>query len=140
MKKYVMMAVCAVLVLASCGGDKGGEIKLDGEWKIKSYVPLELSSYNLVDTEGDYRFEFDGEGSFFCGTDCNSISGIYVSEGDSLRFKNMMSTEMACDNERLERAMKQALPAVRTAELSSDSVLTMKSAGGEVLVALVKVK
>lgn len=112
-----------------------------GQWSIRAYNPVEVSSFGLVETGQDYRFEFDEDGSFFCGTDCNSISGSYTASGDSLRFgEDMICTTMACETEDLERAMKQALPAVRTVELTADSVLSLKEAGGNVVVKLVRVQ
>ncbi len=51
-----------------------------------------------------------------------------------------MSTLMACHKMDMEDAMTQALPKVRTIELSEDSILSMKESGGNVVVRLVKVK
>lgn len=141
MKKIVIFAGLGVLtLLASCGKGSAENVDLVGQWSIRSYNPVEMSSYSLVETDRDYRFEFDGDGAFYCGTDCNSISGTFTVIGDSLRFDNMAATEMACENETLERAMKSALPAVRTVELISDSVLSLKEDHGNVVVELVRVK
>ena len=137
MKKIVIFAGLGVLtLLTSCGKDRTENVDLVGQWSIRAYNPVEVSSYSLVETDHDYRFEFDGDGAFYCGTDCNSISGTFTVIGDSLRFDNMAATE----NEALERAMKLALPAVRTVELISDSVLSLKEDHGNVVVELVRVK
>lgn len=39
----------------------------------------------------------DAEGRFTSTTDCNSVTGSYVLEGESLTFKDMASTLMYCD-------------------------------------------
>ncbi len=140
MKKYAVFAAGMAILMASCGSTKPQDINLVGEWSIRAYNPAEVSSYNLVETDGDYRFEFDKDGNFYCGTDCNSISGSYVASGDSLSFGGLMSTLMACHKMDMEDAMTQALPKVRTIELSEDSILSMKESGGNVVVRLVKVK
>jgi len=140
MNKYAAIAAGLALIMASCGNDKTRDINIVGEWSIKAYNPIEMSSYTLVETDGDYRFRFEENGSFYCGTDCNSISGVYTIKGDSLNFNNMMSTRMACENEVLEHALQQALPSVRTIGLSEDSVLSMKESGGNTVVRLIKIK
>lgn len=128
--------LAAVAFLAACSGG-GHEAPLAGQWAIEAYLPVEKSSYGLAPTDVFYRFEFDADGAFFCGTDCNSFSGVYVQRGDSLTFDNIACTEMACDNETLERAVRHALPAVRTVEQRADTAL-LKDAGGYTIMKLVK--
>ena len=141
MKRIVIFAGLGVLtLLTSCGKDRTENVDLVGQWSIRAYDPVEVSSYSLVETDHDYRFEFDGDGAFYCGTDCNSISGTFTVIGDSLRFDNMASTEMARENKALERSMEFAHTDVLTVELISDSVLSLKEDHGNVVVELVRVK
>lgn len=119
--------------LAACSGGGADHADMTGQWSIAAYAPLEVSAPGLAATDGFYRFEFDSDGAFFCGTDCNSFSGVYEQRADSLRFNNIACTEMACDNETLERAVRRALPAVRTVEQRADSALLRDSAGNIIL-------
>ena len=63
MKKIVIFAGLGVLtLLASCGKGSAENVDLVGQWSIRAYNPVEMSSYSLVETDRDYRFEFDGDG------------------------------------------------------------------------------
>lgn len=133
MKKGAEILLGVIPLLAACSGGYHRDIDITGQWAIAAYVPLERSSAVLTVTDGFYRFEFDADGAFFCGTDCNSFSGVYELRADSLSFDNIACTEMACDNDMLECALRQALPAVRTVEQRADSALLRDSAGNTIL-------
>lgn len=93
--------------------DSGEDIILDtsglqGEWRLDSYrIDCkstqfdETSNYNLSFNEPDNRFSIS--------TDCNMINGEFGITNDTIRFKNMLVTEMACDNMIVEQNMLRLL-------------------------------
>lgn len=135
--RILMMAAVAAMAATGCNSEKAAP-DVTGEWYVTAYNPAHWSSYTLADTDTEYKFVFDADSSFYCATDCNSLGGQYTVNADSMRFDNMLSTEMACESELFEMSMKQLLPGVRTFEMSADSVLSLKGDGGHTLLKLTK--
>lgn len=117
---------------------KNAESEMIGEWEIYTYNPVEYSSYTLVKPQNTYRFVMNRDSTFFCSTDCNSLSGRYIVSGDSIRFDCLTSTEMACEDERVEMTMKLSLPDVRTFVLSPNAVVSLKNSSGHTIIQLAK--
>ena len=132
-----IVAALAAMAAAGCGTDNTTQ-DVTGEWYVAAYNPVQYSSYTLADTDAEYKFVFEADSSFYCATDCNSLGGQYIVNGDSMRFDNMLSTEMACESELFEVSMKMLLPGVRAYEMSADSVLSLKDESGNTLIKLAK--
>ena len=63
---------------------------------------------------------------------CNQISGSYIKEAFSIRFKEGMSTMMACPNMDLERAFQQRLVRVDSYVIEGD-MLDLQAQGKSLL-------
>lgn len=93
--------------------DSGEDIILDtsgllGEWRLDSYrIDCEstqfdsAANYNLTFNEPDNRFSLS--------TDCNIINGEFGVINNTIRFKNMLVTEKACEHMVLEQNMLRLL-------------------------------
>ena len=103
-----------------------------GDWKIVSarVVPAPENP------EGEIPFlKFDTDGRFYGYAGCNRIAGSYILSGMKLTLDGLLSTKMACRDMRLEDALLQALPHVRSYAVDK-GVLILKGPDGKVLVKL----
>ncbi len=119
-----IIAAVAIVTLAGCSSrrdDSGsGEttestenIQLDtaglqGDWSLASYrIDCESTCF-----EGRSRFILsfnEPDNTFGLSTDCNRIGGKFDITNDTIRFKDMMATEMACDEMAVEESMLRLL-------------------------------
>lgn len=81
---------------------------LDGRpWELYSVVYTDNREI-LPIKEGDFVLTLKDDSTFSLKTDCNSIGGEYISEGNLITFKNIFSTKMYCEGSK-EAEIKGAL-------------------------------
>ena len=103
-----------------------------GDWKIVSAGDVPAPE----NPEGEIPFlKFDMDGRFYGYAGCNRIAGSYILSGMKLTLDGLLSTKMACRDMRLEDALLQALPHVRSYAVDK-GVLILKGPDGKVLVKL----
>lgn len=79
-------------------------VGLQGKWMLKSYVID--SETTEFDTDADYILSFnEPDNTFGMTTDCNTIGGNFNITNDTIRFQQIMVTEMACDKMTVEENM-----------------------------------
>lgn len=110
----------ALLILGSCStnnGRSGADVEADdaeniqldtaglqGEWTLASYL-VDCESMQF-ETATDYVLSFnEPDNTFGMTTDCNLIGGTFEITNDTIRFKNVLVTEMACDKMIVEKNM-----------------------------------
>lgn len=106
--------VVASIVLGACTStnkpaDSGECVTgLQEKWRLDSYrIDCESTQF---DAASNYKLSFnEAEGIFSLSTDCNLINGEFRITNDTIRFKNMLVTEMACDNMVVEQDMLRLL-------------------------------
>lgn len=113
---YMMAMVSAAL--GACGNankpaDGGKDIVVDtadlqSGWHLDSYrIDCESTQF---DGKADYKLSFDGtDSTFSLSTDCNMINGEFGIANDTIRFRNMLVTEMACESMTVEQNMLRLL-------------------------------
>ena len=116
-KLFSLICVAAALSLASCSGSANKtesattatdavqeSTSLQGNWLLNSYrVDCVTTEF---DKDSKYTLSFDEkDNSFGMTTDCNTIGGVFETANDSIRFKYVAVTEMACDNMIVEENM-----------------------------------
>lgn len=111
------MAVVSVALGACTTANKSA----DGDGNIKAYAAsmqgvLRLDSYRIdcestqFDATSNYKLSFnEPDNTFSLSTDCNMINGEFGITTDTIRFKNLLVTEMACDNMIVEQNMLRLL-------------------------------
>lgn len=119
MKKniFYIMPLLAIALGACTAANKSAETAentvldttaLQGEWRLDSYRVDSVSTN--FDAGSTYKLSFNEPDSIFSlSTDCNMINGGFVIANDTLRFENMLVTEMACDNMVVEQDMLRLL-------------------------------
>lgn len=136
--KKLFPLLLTTLLLSACSHKATNTI--EGRWNIQEYANVYVSSLQLWEVkDGDkYTMQFHDTGLFSCTTDCNTISGLYATNGLDITFKDVGATEIACDNESVERSMKINIAAAEKFEMPSDSTLWLYDRNGNVIVKLVK--
>ncbi|MCM1071915.1 MAG: META domain-containing protein [[Clostridium] fimetarium] len=115
MKKFRLsvIAIASVALYACTATNKSetnGEPVADlrAEWRLDSYrIDCESTRF---DAASSYKLSFnEQDNTFSLSTDCNVINGEFGIANDTIRFKNMLVTEMACDNMVVEQNMLRLL-------------------------------
>ena len=113
---YIMIVASIFLVACSStnkSADNEGHImpdsaRLQGEWRLDSYR-IDCESTQFAATS-NYELTFnETDNTFSLSTDCNMINGEFGITDDTIRFKNILVTEMACDNMIVEQNMLRLL-------------------------------
>ena len=129
-------------MLASCAGSASSDsnsadtsadstctVCLNGKWAIESIVLNDSSAVIPADLglADEAAMTFSCDSTVSISTGCNTMGGMYIINGDSIRFDNMMQTRMACPNMDIEMALTNALPAIATVELANDSTARLNA-------------
>lgn len=119
-------------------------LDLNGQWKIVSYINLNPATDDVerlgLDKMTNYVIRFNiQDSSFYCNTDCNSISGTFTTIANNICFTDVSATEMACDDMDLEDAMRTLLPMVTKFVVKYDNRIKLTDAFGRNLVTLERI-
>ena len=104
----------ALVALCACTATNKSENKgenitgLQEEWRLDSYrIDCESTQFDII---SNHKLSFsEPDSTFSLSTDCNMINGEFGITNDTIRFKNMLVTEMACDNMIVEQNMLRLL-------------------------------
>lgn len=140
MKQQIIIAAMAAAVLSSCGGrgtTAAGTSAADtitsrtvqsiaGQWYIENIVESDSVSVRPGEEAAAARpYIIFTDSTYSVMTNCNSISGIYIINGDSIAFRDGAMTELACDNMAVEEAVCRILPKIATVGFAGDSVVRL---------------
>ena len=122
MKKYLLVLFILSLVISACASRQSSS--LVGTWKLTAYGPKETPTPAVTDAEA--TLTFDGAGNVTGNGGCNSLGGTYEVDGDEIKFSEITSTLMACDDARMaqESAVTQVLSGTAEYEIK-DNTLTL---------------
>lgn len=137
------MALLALLGLftamtSGCSGNQGAQsdnastdpgmphADIRGQWFVENIV-FSDSDYVRPDeaVPGATQYIVFEDSTYFIMTNCNSISGSYSINGDSITLRDGAMTEMACDNMATEDALRRILPRISTIDVQSDSIVRL---------------
>lgn len=108
MKTTKMMAVVLTLFIAGCSTtQKSQNVKLatlNSQWEL-----MELNGEAII-TEAPLHITLSDDMSVYGFVGCNQMSGSYDTKGQNIiRFNNLISTRMACNDLSIEQNFLQAL-------------------------------
>lgn len=113
-KIAIPIITAALLAVSACStGNKTDEnnktamleaVDLQGDWRLDAYqIDGKPTTFGTV-----YKLTFNTpDNTFSLSTDCNTISGEFGIANDTIRFKNILVTEMACDNMTVEKDLQR---------------------------------
>ncbi len=149
--KTLPLLFAAACLLASCSGrTSGSESQTQAETSEQTVTTSDLSCKWLIDNivindtvqvspaeispERNCYIVFNSDGTFGASTNCNTLGGEYVLNNDSIRFTNMLITEMACDNMTVEEMLVRVLPEVEVLDCVNDSLIRLNTASSACIV------
>lgn len=109
-KKNLTILLIVFLVLSACATEKADpSVSLLGSWKLTSYGPVDAPTPAVADANAELTFKDDGTVTGNSG--CNGFGGSYTVDGDQIKFDQIVSTLMACDDPRMaqEQAVQNVL-------------------------------
>ena len=130
--------------MCSCGGrdDKQAEaaandtlveniadMSVVGRWHVENIVVNDTLSLRPAEITSNEKqgITFFADSTFGVVTNCNSMGGGYVVNGDSISFTNMFATQMACEDMRMEQLLGLVLQGTLGVDFESDSVLRLNA-------------
>lgn len=149
--RTLFLTAAAILALTGCTGKNAStqaEATLSdavtetaaspivGEWAIENVV-INDSLYARpaeINPAVKQYILFDADSTYVVRTNCNTISGSYVVEGDSIALGDGLATEMACDNMQVENLIKQVIPEVTAIDFQNDSIVRLNAPSGKHIV------
>lgn len=120
---WLLLALAAALLAGGCGGDDDGPPLEGTEWALASGVDVP------EDADPPTLLLEDGNASGFGG--CNTFTGGYELDGDSISIGPLAGTLMACELQKMavEGAYMPALEAADAWSIDGDELVL--SSGGE---------
>lgn len=149
--KRILYLLPAIMLMVSCGGQNNKSLSdtsqmsdtitadcasIEGQWLLEHVVvndSLEVRPAE-IDPESKLYAHFYNDSTFNFQTGCNAIGGRYAQTGDSIAMSDMMWTEMACEDMRVEELLRTVLPLVRTLDWNSDSILRLNTTASAYIV------
>jgi len=92
MKKVLLFLLLVTLLFSACTSQ---EKSLQGSWSLTAYGPEGATTPAAPDSQASITFNDDGTLNGNSG--CNGFGGEYSVEGDQVRFSELVSTLMACE-------------------------------------------
>ncbi|MFW0870913.1 MAG: META domain-containing protein [Patescibacteria group bacterium] len=80
-----------------------------------------------------FESRFTADGQFSTGTDCNTASGSYTLDGETITFGPMAVTLMACAGDIQERVYLDDLNQVNNARINAEGLLELETADGTIM-------
>ncbi len=139
-KSLVALAAVSAVIFTGCSGAKENktDVLVDEEQPATANADIRGQWYieNIVFSDSDYvrpdeavpdvsQYIVFEDSTYFIMTNCNSISGSYKIDGDSITLGDGAMTEMACDNMATEDALRRILPAISTIDVQNDTVVRL---------------
>lgn len=156
--KTSLLLMAGILLFASCTAQKKTVVKTsdtsmvkdsieyyetDFEARQKNYAHLLAGSWNLdvmkrqarIDGEGltGVYLTFNSDSTFSGNAGCNKMSGKYILKGTSIKFTNIVSTKMACNNLEQEQAFLKLLEETVSAYTVSTTKLLLRDGSSNIV-------
>ena len=121
MKKYLLILFALTLAISACAAEDPAE-RLIGTWTLTSYGPADAPVPAVEDSGAQLIFNDDG--TLGGNSGCNGFGGDYTVEGDQITFGEIVSTLMACEDQRMdqEEAVHRVLTDTATFEIDGNTL------------------
>jgi heat shock protein HslJ len=121
MKKYLILLFVLGLAISACAAEDPANALL-GTWTLTSYGPAG-SPVPAVEDSGA-QLTFNEDGTLAGNSGCNGFGGDYTVEGKEISFGQIVSTLMACEDNRMqqEEAVHQVLTDTATFEVDGNTL------------------
>ena len=142
-KSLIATAMASAVIATGCSGKKENVADAAGKTLSETTAASDIRGRwyieNIVFNDSDYvrpeeavpgvrQYISFEDSTYFIQTNCNTFSGPYTVNGDSITLGDGAMTEMACDNMATEDALRRILPGISTLDVQGDSVVRMNGA------------
>lgn len=142
--KRISYILPVFLLMVSCGGqnnkslsdssqvsdtDTVASASIEGQWLLEHVVVNDTVEVRPAEDAPEAKLYayFYNDSTFNFQTGCNAIGGRYVQTADSIFIGDMLCTEMACEDMRVEELLKAVLPQVKTVDWNNDSIIRLNT-------------
>jgi len=135
MKYLTLLMIALAMIASACTAIQaaGGELTVPSSWKLVSF---EKEGSEIPVVEGStVTLELAEDGQLGGSGGCNSYGAAYAIDGKTLKVEEVISTLMACADEKLMEQESQYFAAIHSAtgfEVSGDN-LTISYEGGQLI-------
>ena len=128
---FMILSTAFALALSACAAN--GTSLIGTSWKLASYGPKTAQKPAAANIDTNLTIGADNKLSGNMG--CNSMGGEYTVSGQTITFKNVYATEMACPEPQMlqEGAAFQVLQGSATFSVDGDTLTVTSSDGLNVL-------
>lgn len=135
LKSLSVFVAASAIIATACSGNKehndscaNTNADIRGKWYLENIVLNDSMSVRPAEETPDIpQYVIFDDSTYSIRTNCNSISGPYYINGDSITLGDGPMTEMACDNMATEDALREILPNIATICIENDSTARLNS-------------
>ncbi len=139
----IAVSAVSVIIATGCSNNKQNSADVADSITLNSMTEADIRGQwyieNIVFNDSDYvrpdeampgvsQYIIFEDSTYFIRTNCNTISGAYTVNGDSITLGDGAMTEMACDNMAVEDALRRILPDISSVDVQNDSVVRLNGA------------
>ena len=114
-----------ILIIATAGFNCSPKLSPDAGWGNQQWVVVEMKGVPVQQSGGrrDAHLVFDVATKKFSGNGgCNQINGIYTLDKKDIRFTDVVSTKMSCNDIEFENAFLSALSSIDNYEVRENDL------------------
>lgn len=146
LKNIILYLLPTVFMMMSCGGQSNragvsdmsaaDSASIEGQWLLEQVVVNDTLYVRPAEIDPAWKLyaRFYNDSTFGFQTGCNAIGGKYIQTGETISMSDMMWTEMACENMRVEELLKDVLPQVKSVDWSNDSTVRLNTSSSAYIV------
>lgn len=119
-----------ILLIVLAGLNCSPKLSPDAAWGHQQWVVVEMKGVPVQQSGGrrDAHIVFDVPAKKFSGNGgCNQINGIYTLEKKDIRFTDVISTKMSCNDIDFENTFLSSLGSIDKYELRENQLLLKRS-------------
>jgi len=136
MKNMMILTVLLLMITTGCTSSQGGggELPVPSTWELLSFG--KTGAETPVIQSSNVMIEFEQNGQVGGSGGCNAYGATYEIQGDTISFKEIISTLMACADGQINQQEQQyfkALQAANEYKISGDNLSISYDQGQNVL-------
>jgi heat shock protein HslJ len=129
-KQKLSMKYVFVLLIAVMGFNCSPKLSPDSSWGHQEWVVVEMKGVPVQQSGGrrDAHITFDVSAKRFSGNGgCNQVNGNYTVDKKAIRFTEVLSTKMSCNDIEFENTFLSTLSSIDHYEVRENDLLLKKN-------------
>jgi heat shock protein HslJ len=129
-KQKLSMKYVFILLIAVMGFNCSPKLSPDSSWGHQEWVVVEMKGVPVQQSGGrrDAHITFDVSAKRFSGNGgCNQVNGNYTVDKKAIRFTEVLSTKMSCNDIEFENTFLSTLSSIDHYEVRENDLLLKKN-------------